>query len=166
MPRLTVILGWVLRVVFASSSMVARPMGVCGWVSDWARWQLAQAAAEAPGGACAITGRLATATQSSAGNTLRTRRGTGHTFRHFNAQQALTRSIVFASGLGVSLDQREMNFEVVGIEFQCGLQMGHPLVYVSGFYQRTSEYELGAGRIRGFGGRLLCVGQGTRSVVA
>src|SRR6266851_7272687 len=98
MPLLTVILGWVLRVVFEAGSIVARPIGVWGWDSDWARWQLAQAAADAAGAACAATGRLATATQSSAAaNTLGTRRGTGLTFRHLDALQALAGSVLFAS---------------------------------------------------------------------
>src|SRR5450631_1096004 len=98
MPLWTVILGWVLRVVFESGRIVARPMGVWGWVSDWARWQLAQAAAEGAFPACPHAGWLATAAQSSAAdNSLRIRRGTGLTFRHLDAQQALAGGVFFAA---------------------------------------------------------------------
>ena len=149
-------------------------MGVLGWLMVWARWQLAQAEA-AEGGVCAavcfgiVTSAMARTIQSSAaGNLSRAghRAGTGLSFREIFCQQAFAGSGVFAAQFLISLDQGEMNLEIVGVEFQRGVEVVHAFVDATGFDERTAEDELGAGRIGCFGGGFLGVGKGVSSAIA
>ena len=69
-------------------------MGVCGWETDWARWQLAQA--DPTGFDCASADPLAIQNKA-ADSKLRMRNRRRLTFRSIEALQALKPGILFAS---------------------------------------------------------------------
>ena len=88
------------------------------------------------------------------------------TFRHLDAEQAFALRILFAAQLRIAPDQREMDFDITGIELERLVQVSYSVFHATGFNKRPSEDQLCTGRGRGCGRRFFGIWERSRGIVS